>query len=51
MIENVRKHGDIKLITSKRRRNYLMLEPNYYTANLFLELGGKIKKQKAQRSV
>ena len=25
-IENVRKHRDIKLVTTERRRNYLMLE-------------------------
>ena len=27
-IENVRKHGDIKLVTTERRRNYLLSEPN-----------------------
>ena len=36
-IENVRKHGDIKLVTTKRRRNYLVLESNYCTAKLFTE--------------
>ena len=30
-IENVRKHRDIKLVTTERRRNYLVSEPNYYT--------------------
>ena len=30
-MKNVRKHRDIKLITSEARRNYFMLEPNYYT--------------------
>ena len=30
-MENVRKHRDIKLLTTKRRRNYLVPEPNYHT--------------------
>ena len=30
-LENVRKHRDIKLITTKRRRNYLVSQPNYHT--------------------
>ena len=30
-IENVRKHRDIKLVTTGRRRNYLVSEPNYHT--------------------
>ena len=34
---NVRKHRDIKLITTERRRNYLVLEPNYRTTKLFKE--------------
>ena len=28
-VENVRKHRDIKLVTTERRRNYLVSEPNY----------------------
>ena len=36
-IENVRKHRDIKLATAERRRNYLVLEPNYHTTKLFTE--------------
>ena len=27
-MENVRKHRDIKLVTTERRRNYLVSEPN-----------------------
>ena len=33
-IENVRKHRNIKLVTTKRGRNYLVSEPNYHTTNL-----------------
>ena len=35
IIENVRKHSDIKLITTERRRNLLVSEPNYYTTKFF----------------
>ena len=34
-MENVRKHRDIKLITTERRRNYLVSEPNYHSAKFF----------------
>ena len=34
-MENVRKYRDIKLVTTKRRRNYLVQEPNYHTARKF----------------
>ena len=34
-LENVRKHRDIKLVTTERRRNYLVSEPNYHTAKFF----------------
>ena len=27
---NVRQHRDIKLVTTQRRRNYLVSEPNYH---------------------
>ena len=44
---NVRKHRDIKLVTTKRRRNYLISEPNYHTAKFFPEhlLAIETKKQ------
>ena len=35
--ENLRKHRDIKLIRTERRRNYLVLEPSYHTTNFFAE--------------
>ena len=34
-MENVRKYRDIKLLTTQRRRNYLMSERNYHTKNFF----------------
>ena len=35
-MENVRKHRDIKLVTTEgKRRNYLLSEPNYHTTNFF----------------
>ena len=36
-LENVRKHRDIKLVTTERRRNYLVSEPNYHTTKVFAE--------------
>ena len=36
-MENVRKHRAIKLVTTERRRNYLVSEPNYHTAKFFTE--------------
>ena len=36
-IENVRKHRDIKRVTTERRRNYLVSEPNYHTTKFFTE--------------
>ena len=34
---NVRKHRDIKLVTTEKRRNYLVSESNYHTTNFFSE--------------
>ena len=36
-MENVRKHRDIKLVTSDKRRNQLVPEPNYHTIKCFSE--------------
>ena len=36
-MENVRKHRDNKLVTTERRRNYLVSEPNYHTTTFFTE--------------
>ena len=35
--ENVRKHRNIKLVTTEIRRKYLISEPNYHTSKLFTE--------------
>ena len=36
-MENVRKHRDIKLVTTDKRRNQLVSEPNYHTVKCFSE--------------
>ena len=36
-MQNMRKYRDIKLVTTERRRNYLVLEPNYHTTKYFTE--------------
>ena len=36
-IENIRKHRDIKLVTTDKKRNKLVSEPNYHTINLISE--------------
>ena len=36
-MENIRKHRYTKLVTTKRRRNYLVGEPNYHTTKSFTE--------------
>ena len=35
--ESVRKHRDIKLVTTERRRNYLVSESNYHATKYFTE--------------
>ena len=45
ILENVRKHRDIKLV---RRRNYLVLKPNYHTAKFFTENLLAIEMRKTQ---
>ena len=36
-MENVRKHRDIKLLTTEKRRNQLVSDPNYHTIKWFSE--------------
>ena len=35
LMENVRRRRYIKLVITDKRRNQLVLEPNYYTTNYF----------------
>ena len=50
-MENVRKHRDIKFVTTETRRNYLVSEPNYHTTNFFTEhlLAIEMKKKKTNK--
>ena len=52
-MENVRKHKGIKHVTTERRRNYLVLEPNYHTTKFFTEnlLAIEMKKKKKNRNI
>ena len=34
-MKNIKKYRGIKLVTIKRRKNYLMLEPSYHTNKQF----------------
>ena len=36
-VENVRNHRDIKLVTTNKRGNQLVSEPNYHTTKYFSE--------------
>ena len=36
-VENARKHRDIKLVITVKRRSYLVSEPNYHTTKWFSE--------------
>ena len=49
-MENVRKHRNIKLVTTDNRKNQLVSEPNYHTAKWFSEdlLATEIKKIKVK---
>ena len=50
LIENVRKHRDIKFVTTNKRRKQLVLEPNYHTTKWFSEdlLATEMKKIKVK---
>ena len=36
-MENIRKHRNIKLVTTDKKRNKLVSEPNYHTMNYISE--------------
>ena len=46
--KNVRKQRDVKLVTTWRRKNYLVSEPNYYTTKFFTERFLTIEIKKTQ---
>ena len=48
-MENVRKHRDINLDATERRRNYLVSESNYHTAKFFTEYLLAIEMKKKQK--
>ena len=47
-MEHVKKHRDIELVTTERRRNYLVSEPNYHITKIFTDylLAIEMKKRK-----
>ena len=45
-MKNVRKHRDIELVTTKRRRNYLVSEPKYHTIKFLTEYRNKKNRDK-----
>ena len=47
-MENIRKHGDIKLVTTDKKRSKLVSEPNYHTINLISEDLSIIKTKKTK---
>ena len=49
-MENVRKHRDIKLLTTDKRRNQFASEPNYHTTKYFSEnlIAIEMKKRKVK---
>ena len=49
-VENVRNHKDVKLVTTDKRRNQLVSEPNYHTTKWFSEnlLAIEMKKTKVK---
>ena len=51
-MENLRKHRDIKLVTTDKRKNKLASEPNYHTTKYFSEnlMAIEMKKTKVKIS-
>ena len=49
-MDNVRKHRDIKLVTTDKRRNQLVSEPNYHPTKQFSEnlLAVEMEKDKSK---
>ena len=51
MMENIRKHRDIKLVTTNKRRSKLVSEPNYHAINLISEVLSIIEMKKTKVKV
>ena len=49
-MENVRKHRDIKLLTTERRRNYLVSEPSYHIIMFFTAIQMEMKRNRNEKS-
>ena len=47
-MENMRKHKDIKLVPTEKRRNYLVSEQNYHTTKFFMDNLLAIEMKKTQ---
>ena len=47
--ENVKNHRDINLVTTNKRRNKLLSEPNYHTTNHFSKILLSIKMNKTNK--
>ena len=47
-VENVRKHREIKLVTTERRRKYLVLERNYHTSKIITKYVSAIEMEKTE---
>ena len=50
-MENQRKYGDIKLVTTERRTNYLVSEPNYETTKFFTKNLVAVEMKKIQITI
>ena len=52
-MENVRKHRDIRLVTTDEKRNKLVSEPNYHTTKHFSKnlLATEMKKSKSKKRI
>ena len=47
-VKNFRKHRNMKLVTAKRKRNYLVSDPNYHATKFFTENSLTIEMRKIQ---
>ena len=48
IMENVRKHRDIKVVATERRRNYLVSGPTYNTTKFFTKKSISNRNEKMQ---